>query len=232
MDGIMTCTRCGATQMRKKSKAPIIIGLIIAAPLFMGLICFQLIIGFRIFAESTSTQYNVANDITQSIEEEANVEYQKYEDRYLSYEIPVTWEQDELLSDDSIHCTGFGTTNPATDKSSSISILVEKFVNDAKLANVDFGDKEIQEAFHEYLMSNVGTTLPYAAADGDFSVITIGEHYVYILYYELVAGKNVVHQKIYFPMDFDYTLTIYATDWLDGEQPSANQVVEHLIKTL
>lgn len=73
MDGIMTCTRCGATQMRKKSKAPIIIGLIIAAPLFMGLICFQLIIGFRIFAESTSAQYNVANDITQSIEEEANV---------------------------------------------------------------------------------------------------------------------------------------------------------------
>jgi len=232
MDGTRMCTRCGATQTPKKSKVPIIIGLIVGAPLFMGLICFQLIICIRIFGESISTQYNVTNDITQSTEGEINIDYQKYEDSYLSYEIPATWEQNKPLSKDSIYLTGFGPSNPATDKSSSISILIEKFVNDAKLANVDFGDKEIQNAFHEYLMSQVGDQLPNEAADGAFSVMIIEEHYVYTLSYEEKVRDSIIHQKIYFPMDFDFTITIYATDWLDEEQPSANQVVEHLIKTL
>ena len=33
-------------------------------------------------------------------------------------------------------------------------------------------------------------------------------------------------------MGYDYTMAIYATDWADGENPSANQVAEHLIETL
>ena len=257
-DDLKTCTECGAVQIAKKSKLPWIIGIIVGGVAFLGLTFIGILVVIFIFLGSKystdrietteNSTYEAVNTTTEALETEGTttetanlvdtteaatgVEYVIYEDEYLKYEIPSTWKKNDSYTDDSLNMTVFDPSSPITDMPSNINITINNFENGAELAGTDYGDEEVQQNFYMFLLSQVGSQLPQEAGTGTFAVINIGDHYVYTLDYDREVDGKVIHQKLYTPMGYDYTMAIYATDWADGENPSANQVAEHLIETL
>ncbi len=246
MDSDLTCSRCGAIQPPKKSKAPLIIGIIVGVMVLLGVGLVGVVVMVSVFigsmkysansilaeVPSTTETSEISEEIKENSEEVYQVEFQRFEDDYLSYEIPMTWDENEEFSNSSANLTAFLPMNSTTDRPSNVNITINSFENGAELANTDYSDEKVQESFYAFLMSEVGTQLPTEAADGEFSVIQIGEHYVYTLAFERKVDEKLVHQTLYAPMGYQYTMTIYATDWADGENPSSEQVAKHLIETL
>ena len=250
MDSDLICSRCGAMQPKKKSKAPLIIGIIVGVMLLLGVILFgvvviiSILIGSKTYSANaslsevplTTETSEISEEIKENSEENSEevyqVEFQRFEDDYLSYEIPMTWDKNEEFSNSSANITAFIPMNSTTDWPSNVNITINGFENGAELANTDYSDEKVQESFYAFLMSEVGTQLPTEAADGEFSVIQIGGHYVYTLAFERQVDDKLVHQTLYTPMGYQYTMSIYATDWSDGENPSSDQVAKHLIETL
>lgn len=158
--------------------------------------------------------------------------WQSYQDQYLSYEIPKSWAKNNEQSSDGMMFAFFQSQDPKTQYPSNINVQITQTNTGEKQGGIDYSSKEIQEEFHQFLLSDMG--LPAEAAKGTFSVTTTKKGvYVYSLGFERRAMDNtMVHQTIYLPMNMEHSIVIWATDFKDGATVSADEAALHLCETL
>lgn len=157
---------------------------------------------------------------------------QKYKDPYLSYEIPESWGKNDDQSSDEMLFAFFQSKDPRTDYPSNVNVQITQLDTGNNPMSIDYGSAEIQEEFHQFLISDMG--LPAEAAEGKFSVARTGNGvYVYSLGFERKAMDNtMVHQTIYLPMDMQHSIVIWATDFREGAKVSADEAAMHICETL
>ena len=158
--------------------------------------------------------------------------WQSYQDQYLSYEIPKNWAKNSEQSSDEMMFAFFQSQDPKTQYPSNVNVQITQTNTGENQGGIDYSSKEIQEEFHQFLLSDMG--LPAEAAKGTFSVITTEKGvYVYSLGFERRAMDNtMVHQTIYLPMNMEHSIVIWATDFKDGAVVSADEAALRICETL
>ena len=126
----------------------------------------------------------------------------------------------------------FQSQDPKTQYPSNVNVQITQTNTGENQGGIDYSSKEIQEEFHQFLLSDMG--LPAEAAKGTFSVITTEKGvYVYSLGFERRAMDNtMVHQTIYLPMNMEHSIVIWATDFKDGAVVSADEAALRICETL
>lgn len=153
----------------------------------------------------------------------------EYENDYLKFQIPANWKENLDYSDNTQLLSFFVSSEATSDMSSNVNIQITNTKNQSK--DMDYGDPEIQNEFHEFLISNAG--LPSEAKDGAFTVYQTPEFYVYsISFLRQTDDETIVKQTAYLPVGLDYSIMVWATDWNDGTTPSVDEIAMHLCATL
>lgn len=178
----------------------------------------------------------ITDDKADKIEEAqgANQEiiYKLYEDEYLSYEIPSDWEVLETYFDDVTYGITFASSTTSVHSPSNVYVEIVDVNDYVEYETTDYGDEEIQESYYDFVINELLVDYPEEAAAGEILTMMMEDHYVYTFHYEVEVDGQQVRQGIYAPMSYEYPIMIYATEWSDGENPTVDQVTEHIIKTL
>lgn len=157
-------------------------------------------------------------------------ETQEYTDTYLSYEIPADWAKNETYSSPEYGLTLFTEQEPAVEMPSNVTVQILSLHNQSK--DFDYSDPEIQEQYHQFLISPDSGLTP-EAQDGEYNVEQVAGTWVYsIRFTRETDGGVMVQQTGYFPMGLDYSLAIWATDYQDGCTPSVDEVAVYICQTL
>lgn len=158
---------------------------------------------------------------------EADWETQTYEDDFLSYEIPASWEKNEAYSSEELQVALF---TPKDGGPSNVNVQLLSLQNRSK--DFDYGDPEIQEEYHAFLLSP-DSGLPQEAQDSTFAAEQIGGTWVYSISFARDAGGGtMVQQTCYLPMGLEYSVSIWATDYGDGCVPGVEDVARQICETL
>lgn len=162
----------------------------------------------------------------------AGWEEKLYQDRYLSYQIPESWEQNASQSNEEMMFAFFQSKEPEVKYPSNVNVQITQLNSGEHQNGIDYGDKEIQEEFHQFLITEMG--LPAEAADGTFTVTeTKGGVYIYSLGFERKAMDNTTaHQTVYLPMNLEHSIVIWATDFHEGAAVSADDAAKRICETL
>lgn len=156
-------------------------------------------------------------------------ETQVYEDEYLSYEIPASWQKHENSSDD-MRLTLFTQQDPATETPSNVCVQILSLQSQSK--DFDYSDPEIQKLYYEFLVSPE-SGLTEEAQGGEYWTEQMDGTWVYSIRFSREAGDGtMVQQTGYFPMGLDYSLVIWATDYQDGCTPPVDEIAKHICQTL
>lgn len=156
-------------------------------------------------------------------------ETQSYEDAYLSYEIPASWQKHEN-SDDEMRLTLFTQQDAPSQTPSNVCVQILSLQNRSK--DFDYSDPEIQKAYYEFLISP-DSGLTEEAQSGEYWTQQIGGTWVYsIRLVREASDGTMVRQTGYFPMGLDYSLVVWATDYKDGCTPPVDEIAKHICQTL
>lgn len=179
--------------------------------------------------ETQETQDETQQDTAQT-ESAVEWETQVYEDDQLRYEIPASWVKNEEYSYPDMMFTFFCSQDTTSDTPSNVNIQVLSLDNQSK--DMDYADPEIQEQYHEFLLS--ADDIPQEAAkNGVYTTEQIGDTWVYMLSFPRTAEDGTIAQQTaYFPMGLDYAIAIWATDFQDGCTPNVDEVAKHICATL
>ena len=152
-----------------------------------------------------------------------------HEDEYLSYEVPAGWEEKPDSSNAAQRFTFFWPRQTSTEFPSNVNIQITSLEPAEQF--IDYGDPEIQEEFHQFLLTNGG--LPAEAKDGVFTVYQGPDCYFYALTFDRKAEDGTpVTQTCYAVVGLDYSAVIWATDFGDGVSPTADETALHMCATL
>lgn len=162
----------------------------------------------------------------------AGWEEKNYQDSYLSYRIPESWEQNASQSNEEMMFAFFQSNDPKVTYPSNVNVQITQLNTGEHQNGIDYGDKEIQEEFHQFLITEMG--LPAEAADGTFTVTEAkGSVYIYSLGFDRKATDNTtVHQTVYLPMNLEHSIVIWATDFHEGAAVSADDAAKRICETL
>lgn len=156
-------------------------------------------------------------------------ETQVYEDAYLSYEIPASWQIHENSSEE-LRLTLFTEQEPAVQRPSNVSVQILSLQSRSR--DFDYADPEIQALFHQFLI-RPDSGLAAEAQEGAYAAEQIGDTWVYSIRFVREADDGtLVQQTGYFPMGLDYTLAVWATDYRDGCTPAVEDIAVHICETL
>lgn len=180
--------------------------------------------------EETQQQTQQQTADTAQTENAAQWETQVYEDDQLRYEIPANWVKNEEYSNSDMMFTFFCPQDTTSETPSNVNIQVLSLDNQSK--DMDYADPEIQEQYHEFLLSANG--IPQEEAkNGEYTTEQIGDTWVYMLSFPRTAEDGtIVQQTAYFPMGLDYSIVLWATDFKDDCTPSVDEVAKHICATL
>lgn len=180
-------------------------------------------------AASTVSSEQSAPDAAKVLEKGVEWETKRYEDAYLAYEIPASWEESPEYSSAEDNFTFFIPSESQTEYPSNVNIQITNLDNASK--GMDYGDATVQRDFHEFIVTQGG--LPAQAKDREFAVYRTGDTYIYAYSFSrAVDDGGTVKQTAVFPVGFDYGVVIWATDWNDGASPAPVEVALHLCSTL
>lgn len=162
----------------------------------------------------------------------AGWEEKNYQDSYLSYRIPESWEQNASQSNEEMMFAFFQSKDPKVTYPSNVNVQITQLNTGEHQNGIDYGDKEIQEEFHQFLITEMG--LPAEAADGTFTVTEAkGGVYIYSLGFDRKAMDNTTaHQTVYLPMNLEHSIVIWATDFHEGAAVSADDAAKRICETL
>ena len=154
----------------------------------------------------------------------------KYEDEYLRYLIPDTWEFDPEYSDESNRFAFFAPKN-GVEFPSNTNVFINSLDNQTK--DFDYSDPQVQEDFKRFLYQGIGTELPLEAIYGVFRVFEFDHCYAYALTYgRQSADGTIVQQTVCTVMGLPYSITVTWTDWGDDPVPTAEITSLLIIQTL
>lgn len=152
-----------------------------------------------------------------------------YEDEYIRYEMPVGWEKNSDYSSDEMKFSFFIMEEPPSNTPSNVNVQVLNLDNNEPM---DYADPAVQEDFHQFLLSEDGVPLE-GVEDGTFVAEQINGQWVYSLSFERQAENGaMVRQTAYFPMELDYSIVIWATDFKDNCTPAVEDIAKHICATL
>lgn len=120
--------------------------------------------GTSLQCTSASTSAKPASDVDAAGQSQSTWETQEYEDAYLSYEIPKSWQKHENSSDQ-LRLTLFAPQEADTATPSNVSVQILSLQNQSR--NFDYADPEIQKAYYEFLTSP-GSGLPTEMQDKEY----------------------------------------------------------------
>lgn len=156
-------------------------------------------------------------------------ETQVYEDSYLSYEIPASWQKHASSTDD-MRLTLFTEQDPSSETPSNVCVQIMSLQNRSK--NLDYADPEIQKLYYEFLVSPEGG-LPAEAHDMEYWTEQLGDTWVYsIRFARETDDGTTVQQTGYFPMGLSYSLAVWTTDYSDDCAPPVEEIAAHICETL
>lgn len=243
LNGTKRCTNCGVKQKLKFRGILLFVAGAVGFLIVFIYTSFYLVLVFTdssLYETETTEKVVVETEaldnetlIESEVDEnEIEIQYKDYEDSYLSYEIPSTWEVYETFFDETTYGITFSPYGSIKDTLSNIYVEIVDVKEIVVYDMTDYGDEALQESFHEYLVKEVITDYPEEAAVGEFLTTMIDDHYVYTFAYEVEVGGRKVVQKIYAPMGYEYPIMIYTTNWFDGEESRIYEITEHIIETL
>ena len=154
----------------------------------------------------------------------------KYEDAYLRYLIPDTWEFVPEYSDESNRFTFFAPKNGA-EHPSNTNVFINSLNNQSR--DFDYSDPQVQEDFKLFMYQGIGTELPAEALYGVFRVFEFDHCYAYALTYGRQSEDgSTLMQTVCTVMGLPYAITVTWTDWGDDPVPTAEMTSLLIIQTL
>lgn len=172
------------------------------------------------------------SDNSEKVLSDVSWEVQVYSDDYLSYEIPADWARSDEYSNSERKFEFFQHKDSPSEFSSNVNIQITKLNTGDQQNKIDYSSEEVQQDFHAFLLQEMG--MPNEANDGEFKVIKSNEgKYIYSLSFERIASNNVlVRQTVFFPVNMEHSIVVWATDFADNVNPPADEVAQHICETL
>lgn len=189
-------------------------------------------INFTACQSDSNNGQTSASDDSNKVSSGVSWQAQEYSDDYLSYEIPVAWARSEEYSNRERNFAFFQAKGSQNEFSSNVNIQITKLNTGDQQNKIDYSSEEVQQDFHEFLLQQMG--MPKEAGEGEFKVVKSDSgRYIYSLSFERMASNNtLVRQTVFFPMNMEHSIVVWATDFSDNVNPPVDEVARHMCETL